>query len=825
MHSRRFSNLAKSAWKSRMINRAPGSTSVHLTPKPVMHTKEDCVNMFKAVSSLDEAIVKVKGMREMQAEHHKNTKSLIHSVLNSDNNQHSTARRKDRLAPLVMFGKEDAANHTRPSFDKLFSLVQKKDEKTKNQFRGNSPGASASQSQLHDILAQSKRKAIDRARNKKMQEEKLGEVFEFLDRPRKPKKKKTNIVKYQIKRIQYVSNISRVTGVPIKTLMKALTDLTGKEAKRNTPIPADMCEVMLAGIPGIWAMEFVSEDVVAKRNVTGEPRAPVVCVMGHVDHGKTTLMDALRNASVAAGEAGGITQAISAFQVPIADLGIPGDFATFLDTPGHAAFNSMRERGAHHNLTDLVIIVIDATKGCQPQTVHSIKLAKDARIPFIIALNKMDLPGADPDMVRQQLLEHDVVVEELGGDTLAVELSALKKDGLEDLKENISLITEMSDLRAHPKGPAQTFVVESELLPGKGVTLDLLVRDGSIKVGDHVVCGMQHGKVKRLTTSEGKMVKMLGPSQVGQMVGIDSMEQLGVDLMVVKNMKEARKVVADREMDKHLTALEVAVHEKNDLETIAAKSKKRQIAQHGLVTPMWWLRSHQNKAMPEGNYADDVFPTLLVMVKSDSLGSVEVLKEFVEGFPTHQVKLRMVRYSVGKLLSTDLDWAAEHHCEVFGFNLKLSTSQRNEAIGKGVHLYSDNVIYNVMDEIKARAALKMDAELKRTYLGEAKIIDQIQINGQGRSNHQYIMGCTIENGSFAHGGKVEIIRDGEPVYEDAITSIRVFKDEVKEVSNGECGIQCSPKDNQFQKGDVLRHFKEEWIVPKIEDYMEYTKED
>ncbi len=547
--------------------------------------------------------------------------------------------------------------------------------------------------------------------------------------------------------VQELANrMTERAGEVIKFLMKQDMMVT-----INQPIDADTATLIVEefGHKPVRVSDteivdnLVSDD---DPNEPKKPRAPIVTIMGHVDHGKTSLLDKLRKANVVAGEAGGITQHIGAYQVKT-DSGI----VTFLDTPGHAAFTAMRARGA--GVTDIVILVVAADDQVMPQTIEAIAHAKAAEVPMIVAINKIDLPAADVNKVRTDLLQHDVQVESMGGEVLDVEVSAMTGEGLDKLLEAIVLQAELQDLQANPDRPGEGIVVEAQLDVGRGAVATVLVNRGTLKVGDIFVVGEQWGKVRALIDDHGDRTKKAGPSVPVEVLGLNGTPEAGDTLVVVENEKKA---------------VEVAEFRQN-----AAKEKQ---AARGAGRSLDELLA---QAKLDGDMAE-----LPVVVKSDVQGSSEAIVQALEKVGNEDVRVRVLHAGVGAITESDITLAEASGAPIIGFNVRANSAARNAANQKGIELRYYSVIYDLVDDVKKAASGLLSPEIKETFIGYAEILEVFKITGVGN-----IAGCRITEGVARRDAGVRLLRDNVVIHEGKLKTLKRFKDEVKEVQSGqECGM-------------------------------------
>lgn len=514
---------------------------------------------------------------------------------------------------------------------------------------------------------------------------------------------------------------------------------------------------------GLFGEEDKDEDMTA--------RAPIVTVMGHVDHGKTSLLDALRKANVVSGEAGGITQHIGAYQVKTDG----GELLTFLDTPGHAAFTEMRARGA--SVTDIVILVVAADDSVMPQTIEAINHSKAAGVPMIVAINKMDREGANPDKVRQELLQYEVVTESFSGDTQEVEVSALKGTGLDKLKEAIALQAEILELKANPNRAAEGVVVEAKLDKGRGPVATVLVQRGTLKVGDIFVAGAEWGKVRALINDKGQQVKEAGPSQPVEVLGSNATPGAGDDFAVVDSEARAREITEYRQ-DQQRKKRQAALAAPKTLESIFTQLKES-----------------------DGKQVFDV------VVKGDVQGSVEAIQQSLVKAGNDEIECRVIHGAVGGITETDIGLAQASNALVIGFNVRPSTQARKQAEEDGITIKYYNIIYDLIDDVKAAMAGQLGPEYKENVVGRANIQEAFQAGKAGKA-----AGCMVTEGNIRNDLKARILRDDVIIYEGQIENLRRFKDDVKKVESGqECGLTFENY-HDFKAGDVLEVYELEEIA-------------
>ncbi|MFO7855411.1 MAG: translation initiation factor IF-2, partial [Paracoccaceae bacterium] len=515
----------------------------------------------------------------------------------------------------------------------------------------------------------------------------------------------------------------------------------------------------------------VSEADVEQAIVTDEdkdedmqPRPPVVTIMGHVDHGKTSLLDKIRQANVVSGEAGGITQHIGAYQVRTPS-GAP---VTFLDTPGHAAFTSMRARGAH--VTDIVILVVAADDAVMPQTVEALNHAKAAQVPMIVAINKCDKPGADPQKVRTDLLQHEVVVEAMSGDVQDVEVSAMTGAGLDELLEAVALQAEILELKANPDRAAEGAVIEAKLDTGRGPVATVLVQRGTLKRGDVFVVGEQWGRVRALVNDQGERVDEAGPSAPVEVLGLQGTPEAGDVLNVVDSEAEAREIADYRQR----------------------KAKEKQAATGSRATLDQLLAQAK---------ADKDVAELPVLVKADVQGSAEAIVQALEKIGNEDVRVRVVHSGVGAITETDVGLAEASHMPVIGFNVRANAPAREAANQKGVEIRYYSVIYDLVDDVKAAASGLLKPEVRETFIGYASIKQVFKVSGVGK-----VAGCEVTEGVARRNAGVRLLRDDVVIHEGKLKTLKRFKDEVQEVRAGqECGMAFENYED-IREGDVIEIF-------------------
>jgi translation initiation factor IF-2 len=503
-----------------------------------------------------------------------------------------------------------------------------------------------------------------------------------------------------------------------------------------------------------------------------EVRPPVITVMGHVDHGKTKLLDQIRNANVVEGEAGGITQHIGAYQVEH-----DGRPITFIDTPGHEAFTAMRARGAQ--ATDIVVLVVAADDGVMPQTVEALNHAKAAEVPIVVAINKIDRENADPNRVLQQLSEHDLVPESWGGDTVTIEVSALQNLGIDDLLDNLLVVAEVETLEASAEGRARGVVLESNLDTGRGPVADVLVQQGTLNVGDPMVAGAASGRVRALINDRGEQVKSAGPSTPVQVLGLSDVAEAGDEFLIAPDERTAAKVAETRE---HY---------------------------HRVAT-----MSREAHAMSGGARLEDIFEqikageaaTLNLILKADVNGSLEALTDSLTRLERDEVKLAFVHRAVGGITQYDIQLAAASNATIIGFNVRPDRKARELADLEHVEIRTYEIIYNVIEDIEKAMLGLLAPEFEEVVTGDAEVREIFRVPRIGA-----IAGCYVQNGVITRGSKVRFIREGTVIWKGEISSLKRFKEDAREVQAGfECGIGLSDFQD-LKPGDIIETYEEREI--------------
>ena len=491
-------------------------------------------------------------------------------------------------------------------------------------------------------------------------------------------------------------------------------------------------------------------------------RPPVVTIMGHVDHGKTSLLDMIRSTHVTSTEAGGITQHIGAYQVET-----HGQKITFLDTPGHEAFTAMRARGAQ--ITDIAILVVAADDGVMPQTIEAIDHAKAAKVPIIVAVNKIDKPEADPERIKQELTNYGLVPEEWGGDTIMVPVSAKKGVGIDDLLDMILLVAEMAELKANPNRNAKGKVIESKLDKGRGPVATLLVQAGTLHVGDFLIVGTTQGRIRAMFDYKGRSLKTAGPSMPVEILGLNEVPEAGDDYIAVDNEKLAKQVADKRQKEKHQQ--EIARNTKVSLEDLFAQIKEGEIKE------------------------------LNIVLKADVQGSIEAIRKSLEKLGNDEVRVNIIRTAVGGIREADVMLAAASNALIIGFNVRPDANARKLAEKEEIQINTYRVIYEAIEDVKAALSGMLDPDIKEVELGQAEIRSIFKVPKVGA-----VAGCYITEGKFTRAARVRVVRDGVVIHEGNLASLKRFKDDVKEVASGfECGLSIE-RFNDIKEGDILEAY-------------------
>jgi translation initiation factor IF-2 len=564
-----------------------------------------------------------------------------------------------------------------------------------------------------------------------------------------------------------VGELAEKTGRQVSEIIKSLF-MEGKAVTINSPLDDDTVELVCISYDieatKVKEREEDSLELTEESDPTKlKPRPPIVTIMGHVDHGKTTLLDAIRKTKVAAGEAGGITQAIGAYQVQIKKRKI-----TFLDTPGHEAFTAMRARGA--SVTDIAIIVVAADDGVMPQTREAIDHAKAAKVPVIVAVNKMDKPNANPDHVMQEMADLGVMPEEWGGDTIFVRTSAKKGDGVSDLLETILTVADVMELKADPKQFAFGSVIEAKLDKGRGPVATLLVQNGTLHKGDPVVVGTAFGKVRRMTDEDGKELKSAGPSSPVEIIGLNDVPEAGDQFRSFEDEKDARSLAERRNRRK-------------------IESERRKSSAMTLEDLSAQIESGDIKEIP-------------IIIKSDVQGSAEAVKSSMEKLDVKGVKVNVIHATAGAITESDIMLADASHAMIIGFNVRPNAAIRKKAEEEGVEIRLHNIIYKATEEMELAMKGMLEPVYQDVTIGEAEVREIYKVSKVGT-----IAGCMVTDGKINTGCGIRLIREGIVVYDGKLGSLRRFKDDVKSVDKGyECGLTIE-NFNDIKVGDTVEVYE------------------
>jgi len=598
---------------------------------------------------------------------------------------------------------------------------------------------------------------------KKKKEEKPHEPPKITTQPIKAAKRKI-----KIEEAIRVADLAKQMGVKAQQIIKTLMDL-GVMATINQSIDFDTAALVAAEFDyEVEKVGFSEEDFILPKEEDRpedlKPRPPVVTIMGHVDHGKTTLLDAIRKSDVALREAGGITQHIGAYHVKVGDR-----YVVFLDTPGHEAFTEMRARGAQ--VTDIVILIVAADDGVMEQTKEAINHAKAADVPIIVAINKIDKENADPERVKRELAELGLLPEEWGGDTIYVNISAKKKIGIEQLLEMLLLQADVLELKANPNKRARGFIIESRLDKGRGPVGTVLIKEGTLKTGDSFVCGLNYGKVRSLINDKGQKVDSAGPSMPVEVQGFDGVPNAGEEFVVVENEKVAKKIAEARRQ----------------------KHREKELAKQTKLTLESFFKAKEEENIKNLN----------LIVKTDVQGSFEAISEALGKLSTDEVSVKIIHGAPGAINENDVRLASASNAIIIGFNVRPTAKVKEFAEKEGVEIRFYSVIYDLVNDIKEALSGLLAPIKKEVYLGQAEVKETFNIPKVGT-----VAGCVVIDGKVQRNAPIRVIRDGVVVYTGKIASLKRFKDDVKEVTKGfECGIGID-KFNDIKIGDIIEAFEE-----------------
>lgn len=650
--------------------------------------------------------------------------------------------------------------------------------------------------------------------NNNWQQRKSGPTIDYdLPPVIKPKVKPLVAVKPRIAIPKFItlSNFANMLGTGLVSLQKRMTEMGFTELAHDHIIDEETA-VLVADELGYEAVvdEVAGADLFATVDTpeqqAGMPlRPPIVTIMGHVDHGKTTILDYLRKSSVAAGEHGGITQHIGAFSVKLAGS---NKQICFLDTPGHAAFLNMRERGA--NVTDIVVLVVAADDSVMPQTKEAIKHAKAAGVPMIVAINKMDKPGADPTKVIADLSKNEVDVEDYGGETQTVPVSGKTGMGIDKLEEAIITLSEIQELRAPSAGTSEGWVIESQVKKGLGASATVLVRRGTLKVGSFIVAGNSWAKVKSLRDDMGKVIKKAGPGTPVEVTGWKKLPEAGDEVLEAKTEAVAKQVVSNRETraQQMREAADIAVinekrkqmHEEQEKAQLREERLRMGLPAEAMTTQV--VDSEEGSKTSEGP------KVVSFIVKADVSGSAEAVAASIEGLGNSEISATVLYKGVGGITDTDLSRAETAGAQILTFNVATDREMQNKANRKGIEVVSHTIIYRLLEDVTTRLAGQLQPEIKQKVLGEATIKDIFSITVKKSRNKMSVAGTRVTNGVLSRKAKVRVLRDKVVIFNGSFSSLKHFKEEVDEAKKDtDCGITFDDWD-EFKEGDVIQTYEE-----------------
>ncbi len=609
--------------------------------------------------------------------------------------------------------------------------------------------------------------SVEGSESKTIVDEYEDQLAEELNKGQKKKKKTRREVEAEKKAAEEVNNVGIIEigeSITVKELAEKLNKPT------NDVIRTLIFKGVMAAINQELDQELEVLEIEEDDEENLKKRPPIVTVMGHVDHGKTSLLDCIRKAKVTDSEAGGITQHIGAYTITL-----NGEAITFLDTPGHEAFTAMRARGAQ--VTDIVILVVAADDGIMPQTKEAIDHCKAAGVPMIVAINKIDKPGANPDRVKQELAEQGLLVESWGGDVISEEVSAKQNLNIDKLLEMVLLSAEMLELKANENRKAKGTVIEAKLDKGRGAVATLLVQNGTLHVGDSILVGSTYGRIRAMFDDTGKKIKTAGPSIPVEVLGLSEVPEAGDRFNQVKDEKTARNMADSRKQK--LKAETLQASHRVSLEDLYSQIKEGKVKE------------------------------LAIIVKADVQGSVEAIKSSLEKLSTDDVKVRVIHGGVGAISETDITLAAASNAIVIGFNVRPDNNAITQAEKEGVDIKTYRIIYDAIEDVKSAMIGMLEPEYKEVVLGSAEIRETYKISNVGT-----IAGCYVLNGKLQRNSEVRVIREGIVIFESSLSSLKRFKDDVKEVNSGyECGLTVE-KFNDIKEGDIVECFKMEAIKRK-----------
>ena len=758
---------------SSLSKRSATKSSISVSRKTTKPTSNDSTGGVKiqvkkkrevpqdnTTAEIDNAVV-LKAKEALEAGRIAEQKDEEHDAKRNDMVRQQKIKNEEIQAQKTLKELADKEEKEKRDKEKIEADKQKDNKKGPKRLRS-APEPTPKRKELHVAKHNPNRKLKKKERTKisqKVQDEQAQHGFHM---PVEPIKHEV-LIPEQIKISELALKMTTKAGEVLKVMMGM-----GVMATLNDVIDQDTAILVVEemGHTPIASNEETVEDSLVQEDIDeaeSTPRPPVVTIMGHVDHGKTSLLDYIRKSKVASAEAGGITQHIGAYQVEQ-----KGSLITFIDTPGHAAFSKMRLRGA--SATDIVILVVAADDGVMPQTIESIKHAKDSNVPIIVAINKIDKEGAEIDKVKQVLSTHDVIADEWGGDVLMVGVSAHTGEGIDELLESITLTAEMAEISAVSEKPASGVVLEARLDKGRGKVTTVLIQSGTLNKGDIVIAGLEFGKVKQILDDQGKPINKAGPSTPVEILGLSGVPDSGAEVLVVESERKAKEVAEFRKTKDRETKLQKQQAEKMD--NFFSKMEDGEIS------------------------------TVNVLIKSDVRGSAQALVEALEELSTEEVKVKVVSSGVGAINNTDISLASASDAIVLGFNVRADAVARKTADTEGVKIEYYSIIYNLIDDIKAIMGGMLSPELSENIIGIAGVKDVFRSPKFGD-----IAGCMVEEGVVRKDSPIRVLRDSVVIYEGELESLRRFKDDVKEVKSGtECGIGVLNY-TDVQPGDQIEVFE------------------
>ena len=758
---------------SSLSKRSATKSSISVSRKTTKPTSNDSTGGVKiqvkkkrevpqdnTTAEIDNAAV-LKAKEALEAGRIAEQKDEEHDAKRNDMVRQQKIKNEEIQAQKTLKELADKEEKEKREKEKIEADKQKDNKKGPKRLRS-APEPTPKRKELHVAKHNPNRKLKKKERTKisqKVQDEQAQHGFHM---PVEPIKHEV-LIPEQIKISELALKMTTKAGEVLKVMMGM-----GVMATLNDVIDQDTAILVVEemGHTPIASNEETVEDSLVQEDIDeaeSTPRPPVVTIMGHVDHGKTSLLDYIRKSKVASAEAGGITQHIGAYQVEQ-----KGSLITFIDTPGHAAFSKMRLRGA--SATDIVILVVAADDGVMPQTIESIKHAKDSNVPIIVAINKIDKEGAEIDKVKQVLSTHDVIADEWGGDVLMVGVSAHTGEGIDELLESITLTAEMAEISAVSEKPASGVVLEARLDKGRGKVTTVLIQSGTLNKGDIVIAGLEFGKVKQILDDQGKPINKAGPSTPVEILGLSGVPDSGAEVLVVESERKAKEVAEFRKTKDRETKLQKQQAEKMD--NFFSKMEDGEIS------------------------------TVNVLIKSDVRGSAQALVEALEELSTEEVKVKVVSSGVGAINNTDISLASASDAIVLGFNVRADAVARKTADTEGVKIEYYSIIYNLIDDIKAIMGGMLSPELSENIIGIAGVKDVFRSPKFGD-----IAGCMVEEGVVRKDSPIRGLRDSVVIYEGELESLRRFKDDVKEVRSGtECGIGVLNY-TDVQPGDQIEVFE------------------